>query len=136
LTVPHPSPTLREALLYAEEWLKQQRSTEDAAAAEPASATVATVKSLLRGRTLVVLGGIRKQHAVERLKQAFDLSEVRWLHASTGLMGHKHSRVHGYCAELGIPCVQTRCASGYSVNMIAEVIMNQASDQLQAARSA
>jgi hypothetical protein len=61
LTVPHPSPTLREALLYAEEWLKQQRSTEDAAAAEPASATVATVKSLLRGRTLVVLGTARRR---------------------------------------------------------------------------
>jgi ribosome-interacting GTPase 1 len=85
------------------------------------------------------------------LIQGLQLEDVRWLTARkqdkvstfrsrltgaaavillTKVIGHKHNDVRDMCREMEIPCAQTRVSSGYSVNQIASVILEQVSDQL------
>ncbi len=120
---------------------------------EELNPNVARVRELLRGRILVVVGGVCKPHARKRLIKALQLEDVRWLTARkqdrvstfrsrltgaaavillTKVIGHKHNDLRDMCREMEIPCAQTRVSSGYSVNQIASVILEQVSDQLSA----
>ncbi len=116
------------------------------------TAAVAQVGSMLSGQTMVVVGGVCKPHAAQRLKRRLKLGDVRWLEATkkdrvsdfrtdlngaavvvliTRLMGHKHSDLRDMCRDAGIPCIQLPHSAGYSPNMIAAEILKQASEQLQ-----
>ena len=135
----------------AESELELELVKEEAAEYEELNPCVERVRELLRGRTLVVVGGVCKPHARKRLIQGLQLEDVRWLTARkqdkvstfrsrltgaaavillTKVIGHKHNEVRDMCREMDIPCAQTRVASGYSVNQIASVILEQVSDQL------
>ena len=115
---------------------------------------VAQVSRMLNEKTMVVVGGVCKPHAAQRLKRELKLGEVRWLEATkkdrvsdfepelngaavvvliTRLIGHKHNDVREMCKEAEIPWVQLPKSAGYSPNMIASEILRQASEQLQLA---
>jgi hypothetical protein len=50
----------------------------------------------------------------------------------TKLIGHKHNDIREFCRNHGVPWVQTRIQGGYSVNQLAHLIREQASDYLDA----
>lgn len=132
-------------------------STSDHALVESSgteSEAVAQVSRMLSEKTMVVVGGVCKPHAAQRLKRELKLSEVRWLEATkrdrvsdfepelngaavvvliTRLIGHKHNDVRAMCKNAEIPCVQLPKSAGYSPNMLASEILRQASEQLQIA---
>ena len=135
----------------AESELELELEKEEESEDEELNPCVERVRELLRGRTLVVVGGVCKPHARKRLIQGLQLEDVRWLTARkqdkvstfrsrltgaaavillTKVIGHKHNDVRDMCREMEIPCAQTRVSSGYSVNQIASVILEQVSDQL------
>lgn len=112
---------------------------------------VGTVRSILQGKTMVIVGGIRKPHSAQRLKSKFGLKDLRWLEATksdrvslfrtdlngaavvvliTRLIGHKHNDIRQMCSEAGIPAVQMPMSAGYSPNSVASEIVRQASNRL------
>jgi hypothetical protein len=122
---------------------------------EALSEEVATVRQLLSGRRMAMVGGVVRPRARERIERAFGLAHLEWIPASkrdrvrdleplirganvlvlvTSIIGHKHNELRPVCAELGIPWVQTTKGSGYGVNQLAHAIMQQASKRLQEER--
>lgn len=116
------------------------------------TAAVVQVGSMLSGQTMVIVGGVCKPHAAQRLKRKLKLGEVRWLEATkqdrvrdfrsdlngaaivvlvTKLIGHKHNDIRDMCRDAGISWVQMPISAGYSPNMIAAEIVKQGSGQLQ-----
>ncbi|MBC7771009.1 MAG: hypothetical protein H7210_00805 [Pyrinomonadaceae bacterium] len=122
------------------------------------SAQVGTVREWLRGRRMVLMGGERNVQAIERLKDAFELSDVDWVplteHGSAlpmrgpiqrpdtavvvvilKLAGHLHAdEAQTYSAEAGKPCVLL--TGGYNPERVAQDIVQQASDRLKTRRVA
>jgi hypothetical protein len=111
------------------------------------------VRERLSGRSIAIVGGVCKPHAAARIRKALQLEEVRWLSAGksdrvslfetdirgmslvvliTKLIGHKHNDIREFCRNQGIPWVQTRIQGGYSVNQLAWLIREQASEHLDA----
>ncbi len=118
---------------------------------ETESEAVVKVRSLLKDKILVVVGGVCKPLAAQRLKNKFKVREVRWLGATkqdrvsdfrtdltgaavvvliTKLIGHKHNDIREMCRSAGIPWVQTPINAGYHPNTVASEILRQASEQL------
>jgi hypothetical protein len=117
------------------------------------STQVLTVREWLRGSRMVMMGGERNGQAVERLKDAFELSDVEWVplteHGSAlpmrgpiqrpdtavvavilKLAGHLHAdEAQAYAAEAGKPCVLL--TGGYNPERVAQDIVQQASDRLK-----
>jgi hypothetical protein len=110
------------------------------------------VCQLLRGRRMALVGGIVNQRAREKIERAFGLQYLRWIPASkkdrvkdlepsvrdvdllvlvTSIIGHKHNELRSVCVALGIPWVQLPKGSGYGVNQLAHVILQQASRRLR-----
>lgn len=137
------------------DYLKQQNEEvhEDSDADLLVSAELQNARLLLRDKVMVIIGGVCKPHAQQRLIKSLQVKDVRWLRARkqdkvsdfkakltgaavvvliTKIMGHKHNDVREMCDELKIPYVQTRYAAGYSVNQLVSVILDQASDRLAA----
>lgn len=121
---------------------------------EPDTEAVVKVSNRLQNKVLVVVGGIRKPRAAQRLKHKLKVREVRWLEATkqdrvsefrsslngaevvlliTRLIGHKHNDIRDMCRAAGIPWVQTPVNAGYHPNTVASEILRQASEQLQTA---
>jgi hypothetical protein len=111
------------------------------------------VRERLSGRSIAIVGGVCRPHAVARIRKALQLEDVRWLPATkkdrvshfetdirgmtlvvliTKLIGHKHNDIRDFCREIGIPWVQTPIQGGYSVNQLSRLIREQASEQLDA----
>lgn len=109
------------------------------------------VRERLAGHSIAIVGGVCKPHASVRIQKALKLREVRWLSAGkndrvcqfetdvrgmslvvliTKLIGHKHNDIREFCRNQGVPWVQTRIQSGYSVNQLARLIREQASEYL------
>lgn len=121
------------------------------------SEQVTTVREWLRGRRMVLMGGERNGQAVDRLKDAFELSDVEWVplteHGSAlpmrgpiqradtavvvvivKLAGHLHAdEAQAYSAEAGKPCVLL--TGGYNPERVAQDIVQQASDRLKIRKS-
>ncbi len=114
----------------------------------PASDVVA-VRKLLKGRSLVLIGGYRRLAAEKAIKQSFALSEVIWLEAgptasvfessiakpevAAALLAirwspHAYGDVAKICERLGKPLV--RLPGGYNPNQVAAQILSQCSDRL------
>ena len=121
--------------------------------AEVETADVQYVRERLAGQSIAIVGGVCKPHASARIQKALKLREVRWLSAGkndrvcqfetdvrgmslvvliTKLIGHKHNDIREFCRNHGVPWVQTRIQGGYSVNQLAHLIREQASDYLDA----
>lgn len=127
---------------------------EEGNAADRYSADVARVRGMLRGARVVIIGGERREDAVVRIREAFELSELEWVmlpeHGSTApaeapirrtdtrlvlllirLAGHLHTEeVSLYCERHGKPLI--RLPAGYNPERIAAEILQQASGKLAA----
>lgn len=121
--------------------------------AEVETEDVQYVRERLAGHSIAIVGGVCKPHASVRIQEALKLREVRWLSAGkndrvsqfetdvrgmslvvliTKLIGHKHNDIREFCRNQGVPWVQTRIQGGYSVNQLARLIREQASEYLDA----
>lgn len=118
------------------------------------SSAVMRVRDMLRGSVLVIVGGERRQDAVDRLVEAFEIRGVEWivlnehttaapLHAPIAradvlvvavlikLTGHQHSDEAAAAARIAGKAL-VRIPAGYSPEQIAAQILEQASDRLSA----
>jgi hypothetical protein len=115
---------------------------------------VLRVRPLLAGGHAVVIGGIRKGRALDRLKAAFELATIEWVALAehgpstpmyaairrretrivlviVKLTGHLHAETARQLAtEAAKPCVLIR--GGYGPNSVAAAILEQASGRLSA----
>jgi hypothetical protein len=123
-----------------------------AVAAQP-SPEVREVARLLTGKTIILLGGDRRPHAYDSLKEAFRLKELIWIETREheSLAGfipyvarsevavvllairwasHSYGEIKKCCEEYGKPMV--RLPGGYNANQVALQIVQQCSGQLRA----
>jgi hypothetical protein len=150
-----------EALAAAMAALTRNQDADDAdpedgdladASARQWSDTVLSVRELLRGRRMVIIGGKPKAGAIRRIAEAFEVQEVDWIELEehgTGipmrapiqraetalvvviirLIGHLQAEeANMYCVATDKPCV--RLPAGYNPEQIAAEIVKQASDRL------
>lgn len=118
------------------------------------STQVQEARALLRGSGVVVVGGERRQDAVDRLTSAFDLADVEWVrlneHGSSSAMGapisrratsvvlvlikltgHLHAEeAREHARRAGKPCVYLK--AGYNPEQVADAVLQQAAEQLRA----
>jgi hypothetical protein len=114
---------------------------------------VLEVRGLLCGKRLVVIGGERNGHAVDRLVEAFDLADADWVplteHGPASpmrapifrsdtaavvvivkLTGHLHAdEAREFANAAGKPCVLL--SGGYNPERVAKAILDQASTRLK-----
>lgn len=109
------------------------------------------VRAFLRGKELVLIGGIRKAQAEEAIADAFELAAVRWIaigpHKSLDhfradvarpevalvinlirFSSHSYDEIAKDCRTAGKPYV--RLTAGYSPNQIAAQVWEQLSEQI------
>jgi len=119
---------------------------------EAPTAEVATVAQHLRGREMVMIGGLQRPGHRTALCEAFGLSDVNWLavpeHTSTSLFeapiardevavvllatrwaSHDYQNVKEYCEKYGKLFV--KLPGGYSPNQVAYQILQQVGDRLR-----
>ncbi len=123
--------------------------------ARPPSRTLLRVRELLTGTRMVIFGGEEYDHARERLRAAFALSEVCWVtlreHASSApllpeiaerstvvvvalvkLAGHQHIEdARAWCRQHAKPLVMVK--AGYNPEQVAAAILEQVADRLATA---
>ncbi|MEP0846276.1 MAG: hypothetical protein HRF50_05575 [Phycisphaerae bacterium] len=125
-------------------------------APEPQDENVQRVRELLRGTTVVLIGGERRDDTAERLRRTFELDELRWIstreHQSTAEFepaiarpevalvllairwaSHSFEDVADMCARYEKAFV--RLPGGYGARQIAHQALQQASGVLAAGRS-
>jgi hypothetical protein len=76
--VPEGASDLLRSLLRERE-AREDDADEDATPTRAESAEIAAVRDVLRGRVMVLIGGIEKAKPRERLREAFDLEDVAWI---------------------------------------------------------
>ncbi len=122
--------------------------------AEEPSAEVRAVAELLRGRQVVLIGGVERTAARLAVERAFGLSELNWIstrpHESVTYFepavarpevavvllairwsSHSYGDVKDYCEKYGKPMVYL--TGGYNPNQIAHQILAQVGDRLRGA---
>lgn len=115
-------------------------------------AEVLQAADLLRGRSLVLIGGDRRNFAYQALKSAFDLDELVWVetreHQSLSTFephvarddvaavvlairwsSHSYGEVKDFCERYGKPLV--RLPAGYSPNQVAHQLLQQCGNRLR-----
>jgi hypothetical protein len=148
----HMTGVITRALMLGKD---SEKAAQDRASAEPRewSSSVLSVRGLLRGKRMVIIGGERNAEAVQRLTQAFELKEAEWVELTEHgpgtpmrgpiyrpdtavviviikLTGHLHSEeARDYAAAAGKPCVML--SGGYNPERVAAEIMEQASARLK-----
>lgn len=132
-------------------------ASRPAAAPKPPTAdeqpAIAAVTELIRGRTIVLIGGERRPQAQEALRRAFDLEEVDWVeireHASIAPIeahvarpdvavavlairwsGHSFGEAKAFCDQYDKPLV--RLPGGYNPGQVAVQILAQCGERLAA----
>ncbi|MBL8745514.1 MAG: hypothetical protein JNK58_04065 [Phycisphaerae bacterium] len=117
------------------------------------SARVQEARGLVEGRSLVMVGGEPRNEAIERLKRAFGLSRVEWVHLSEHgsseglrgpisrpetaavlvlikLTGHLHAEeAQRYARSAGKPWIYL--TAGYNPEQVAEALLQQAGERLR-----
>lgn len=159
LPLPEPASVILEEL-YAEEDEEESEDNDSKNDSKEAPArasnaqqdpSVRRVARWLRDRTVVVIGGDERPHAVNRLKRAFELADVNWIvtrshqpldhfeapvsrpEVAVVLLAirwasHSFGEVKHLCDRLNKPFV--RLVAGYNPRQVAYQIEMQASDQL------
>lgn len=126
---------------------------EDEPRARVWSARVGGARALLEGRAVVMVGGEPRNEAIERLRSAFGLSRVDWVHLTEHgssdalrgpimradcaavlvlikLTGHLHAdEAQRYARAAGKPCVYL--PAGYNPEQVAEALLQQAGERLR-----
>ena len=143
-----------EVLRHLSNW--QQSGASDDAAPEASefqwSDQVRRVREMLAGHSVVVIGGERRIEQAQRMQDAFDLLEVKWVRLSEHgsaepmrapiaqsdtrlvivllkLAGHHHAEeAVAQARAAGKPVITLR--AGYSPEQIADAVVQQASRQL------
>ena len=116
------------------------------------SPTVASVRKVLEGGRIVIVGGERRQDAIDRYVEAFGCSDVEWVslteHGTTlpaqphisrpgtravflliRLTGHLHTEdIARYCDNAGVPLI--RLPAGYNPEQAAAQVVEQVSERL------
>ena len=111
------------------------------------SERVGQAKLLIQGSTAVIIGGVRREQAVDRIREAFSLTDVEWVRLSehgsgeamrapigrpeTGvvlvlvkLAGHLHvDEARLYAQKSGKQCILLK--AGYNPEQIADAILQQ-----------
>jgi hypothetical protein len=120
--------------------------------AEEPTADVRAVAELLRGREVVLIGGVERPAARRAIERAFGLSALNWIstrpHESVTVFepavarpgvavvllairwaSHSYGDVKGYCEKYGKPMVYL--TGGYNPNQVAHQILSQVGDRLR-----
>lgn len=140
---------LREIDRYIASTAPKAEATPD----DGPSADVQRVAELLRGRALVLIGGVRRPEAADAIKDALGLSELHWVegreHSSYYAFepdvanpevaavvlairwsSHGFGEVKNFCDKYDKPLV--RLPGGYNPNQVAYHILTQVGDRLAA----
>lgn len=144
-----PGPHAERVFAAVSEYL----ATRPAAAAAEPSEEVRAVAELLRGRELVLIGGVERPAARRAVERAFGLSALNWIstrpHESVTIFepavarpevaavllavrwsSHSYGDVKDYCDKYGKPIVYL--TGGYNPNQVAHQILAQVGDRLRA----
>ncbi len=145
------APTTERIFREIDRYLTDRPSTVVATTEAP-TAEVAAVARHLRGRELVLIGGLQRPGHRTALCEAFELSDVNWLavpeHTSTTIFeapiardevavvllatrwaSHDYQNVKEYCEKYGKLFV--KLPGGYSPNQVAYQILQQVGDRLR-----
>jgi hypothetical protein len=145
---PNVELVVREIDRYLGENPSEEPSTAASSRSTPA---IREVAERLGGRSIVLIGGVRKPGHVAALQEAFQLKEVVWVptkeHQSVTKFepyvrqpdvalvvlairwtSHSYGEVKDYCEAYGKPFV--RLKAGYNPTQVAAHILDQVSDQL------
>ncbi len=143
-------PGMMLALREIDRYLANRPGEESESSHQP-SPEVRQAAKLLRGKAMVLIGGERRHHAEQALKEAFGLSELIWIatreHESVATFepyvarndlavvvlairwsSHSYGDVKQFCDQYGKPLV--RLPAGYNPNQVAAHILAQCSDRL------
>lgn len=143
-------PGMTLALREIDRYLANRPGEENEACHQP-SPEVRQAARLLKGKAMVLIGGERRHHAEQALKEAFGLSELIWIatreHESVATFepyvarndlavvvlairwsSHSYGDVKQFCDQYGKPLV--RLPAGYNPNQVAVHILSQCSDRL------
>lgn len=147
-------PTLAQAFEAIEERAESSEEGEDDAkrAERPPTKDVLQVRDLLRGKRLVLVGGIRNMKAKESLERAFELDELVWestgdhesltrfesdvAHPNTAVVvmairwsSHSYEGLKALAEKYGKAYV--RLPGGYNRDQVAYQILSQAGERLR-----
>jgi hypothetical protein len=154
-----PGRELKLALREVARFLEQRsEADDDGDSDEPPNPDVAEAARLLRGRVVLLIGGVVKEHRRQAIERAFELGELRWIganmnDASTGdfepqlrrpetslvvrmvrFTRTHHGELMDLCKRYNRPFVNL--PAGYGVNQLAAEVLAQAGDQLRALAAA
>lgn len=147
-----PGPNAERVFAAVSEYLASRPAPPPAPCAEPPTAEVRAVAELLRGRELVLIGGVERPAARRAIEVAFGLTRLNWLstrphesvtyfepsvarpEAAAVLLAirwssHSYGDVKEYCDKYGKPIVYLK--AGYNPNQIAHAILEQVGERLR-----
>ncbi len=145
-------PTLKLVLREMDRYLLNSTAGERLTAAPERSEEVRRAAELLRGKSVFLIGGERRNHAYDALMTALELEELIWFptreHESVSIFesyvarpevvvvllairwsSHSYGEVKAFCEEYGKPLV--RLPAGYNPNQVASQLLAQAGERLR-----
>lgn len=147
------TPEFERVLASIDTFLAERETPEPEASTLTESQDVQRLRSLLSGKAMVLIGGIRRPHNAQRLEQAFGLSRLDWIttreHESISSFesyvakpdvalvllavrwsSHSFEGVKEFCKKYDKPYV--RLPAGYGIDQVAHQVLEQVGAQLQA----
>ena len=148
-----PGPHAERVFQAVNEYLATRPAPGPVAGEEEPSEEVQAVADLLRGREVVLIGGVERAASARAIERSFDLSALNWIstrpHESVTIFepavarpavavvllairwaSHSYGDVKDYCEKYGKPMVYL--TAGYNPNQIAHQILAQVGDRLRA----
>lgn len=148
-----PGPNAERVFRAVNEYLLTRTPPPNELNTEEPPPDVQAVAELLRGREVVLIGGVERTAARRSIERAFGLASLNWIstrpHESVTIFepavarsdvavvllairwaSHSYGDVKGYCEKYGKPMVYL--AGGYNPNQIAHQILSQVGDRLRA----
>jgi hypothetical protein len=148
-----PGPNAERVFRAVNEYLATRPAPAAGPDEEAPSPEVRAVAEMLRGREVVLIGGVERPASRRAIERAFGLSELNWIstrpHESVTVFepavarpevavvilairwaSHSYGDVKGYCEKYGKPMVYL--TAGYNPNQIAHQILSQVGDRLHA----
>lgn len=146
-----PPPGFGLVLREIDRYLASRIPTPETTIAEAPSAQVVEVAELLKGKSVLLIGGVRRPEAHQALKAAFGLDDLIWFetreHESIDVFepyvarsevalvllairwsSHSYEGVKRFCERHGKPMV--RLPGGYNPNQVAAQILSQCGERL------